>query len=270
MATQFETAPAEIVSVGRIINRAFAVISSNPGVVLGIAFLLGALPNIVLNFFSQRFQVGLQGSPDPEMIRDYVVIGGVTMIISVMLAMIVQGALVRTTVAFSEGRRASFGESLTAGLSVVLPLIGLAIIVGISVMFGFILFFVPGVMLYIMWCVAAPALVEERTGVFGALGRSRQLTKGVRWKVFGLQLIVVVFSWVLSAIMGVAMIAMNGGITGLANNSAAGLSISSIILSAIIGTLINTFWSTAQTSLFIELRNWKDGPQTQNLKDIFA
>jgi hypothetical protein len=29
-------------------------------------------------------------------------------------------------------------------------------------------------------------------------------------------------------------------------------------------------WATFQTSLYVELRNWKDGPQTQTLDAIFA
>jgi len=35
------------------------------------------------------------------------------------------------------------------------------------------------------WAVAAPALVIERAGVFGALGRSRELVRGNGWNVFG-------------------------------------------------------------------------------------
>ena len=268
MATQFDSPPAATVSVGRIINRAFAVIASNPAVVLGIAFLLGALPSVVVSFFSQRLQQGLLA--DPDRIRDVIFISIGSVLIGVMLAMIVQGALVRATVAFAEGRRASFGESLTAGLRLAFPLVLLAIIVGVCVMIGFMLIIVPGIILYLMWCVAAPVLVEERTGVFGALGRSRRLTKGARWKVFGLQLIIVVFYWLFSAVLGFAMIAANGGINHLATNVATGLPISWLIINAIIATLINTFWSTAQTSLYIELRNWKDGPENHNLEDIFA
>src|SRR3546814_7670999 len=90
---------------------------------------------------------------------------------------LVQGALVRATIAHTEGRRASFGESAAAWLVVALPLSGLSILAAIGIWLGLILLIVPGIMLFCMWAVVAPALVEERTGVFGVFGRSRELTK---------------------------------------------------------------------------------------------
>ena len=48
---------------------------------------------------------------------------------------------------------------------------------------------VPGLMMAVAWIVAAPALVVERTGVFGAFSRSAQLTRGRRWVLFALGVI---------------------------------------------------------------------------------
>jgi hypothetical protein len=59
---------------------------------------------------------------------------------------------------------------------------------------GFLLLIVPGVILMVMWYVAVPACVLEKTGPVRSLGRSRELTKGYRWKVFGLILLVYVLS----------------------------------------------------------------------------
>ena len=46
--------------------------------------------------------------------------------------------------------------------TVIIPLIGLSILVAIGVVLGFVFLIVPGVILYLTWSVAAPALVEER------------------------------------------------------------------------------------------------------------
>jgi len=43
----------------------------------------------------------------------------------------------------------------------------------------------PGLIVFTMWFVATPACVVERLGPFRSMGRSRQLTKGHRWKIFG-------------------------------------------------------------------------------------
>jgi uncharacterized membrane protein len=97
-----------------------------------------------------------------------------------------------------------------AGLVVVLPLIGLGILHSLAVAVGFMLLIVPGVMLYMMWSVAAPALVAERNSVFAAFGRSRFLTRGARWKIFALQLVIIVIYGMVSSSLGVMLIAVNG------------------------------------------------------------
>src|SRR3546814_14987545 len=64
-------------------------------------------------------------------------------IVSMVFYALVQGALVRATIAHTEGRRASFGESAAAGLAVALPLIGLSILAAIGIWLGLILLIVP-------------------------------------------------------------------------------------------------------------------------------
>ena len=122
-------------------------------------------------------------------------------VFAMVIAALVQGALTRAVVSANEGRRASFGECLATGLHVFLPLIGLSILFSIGVGIGFVLLFVPGIILLLMWAVAVPALVVERTGVFGAFGRSAELTKGSRWKILGLFLVLLGGYWLLSILL---------------------------------------------------------------------
>jgi hypothetical protein len=255
------------VSIGRVFGRAFGTIGGNPVATLGIAFLFGALPSLLVGYLIQARTV------------DFVTILGplgtiaaalVTAVVGIALAMITQGALVRATVAHSEGRRSSFGESAAAGLVVVLPLFGMAILSGLGILAGFLLLIVPGVILYVMWSVAAPALVEERLGPVAALGRSRELTRGARWKVFGLLLVVTVISWIFSAIIGLVSVMWYGGPADFASAAAAGLPLAYYAINAVFQTLSLAIWGVIQTSLYVELRDWKDGPATAKLADIFG
>jgi uncharacterized membrane protein len=66
----------------------------------------------------------------------------------------------------------------------ILPLIGIAIIVGIAMVGGFILLVVPGVLVALALCVAFPVRIAERRGVFASIQRSRDLTRGYRWRIF--------------------------------------------------------------------------------------
>lgn len=267
MATM-TTPLGEPISVGRILGRTFAAIAANPLVFLGVAFVFGALPSLILSYFGQEYRAELATQPNGLRDGTFLTIG--SGIIGLVLASIVQGALVRATVAYAEGRRASIGESVAAGMRVVLPLIGLSIVVAVCVFFGFALLLVPGIILYLMWSVAAPALVEEQVGIFGALGRSRRLSKGARWKIFGLELVIVIIVLIVSATLGYLSLSLQGGFAALARASRTGLPLALLIGNAIVSTLLNAVWSSAQTSLYVDLRDWKDGPQTAHLGDVFA
>src|SRR3546814_9355065 len=160
MATQTDDI-VETVSIGRILSRTGAVLAANPVTMFGIAFVFGAIPAVLVSWF----QVSLRTSIlDRYRMMGVIAVAIVAGIVSMVFYALVQGALVRATIAHTEGRRASFGESAAAGLAVALPLIGLSILAAIGIWLGLILLIVPGIMLFCMWAVVAPALVEERTG----------------------------------------------------------------------------------------------------------
>jgi hypothetical protein len=54
---------------------------------------------------------------------------------------------------------------------------------------GLALLVVPGIILMVMWYVAVPVCVVENAGPEQSLRRSAALTKGLRWKVFGIFLV---------------------------------------------------------------------------------
>lgn len=244
--------------IGRVFARAFSTIGANPLSVFGIAFLFGALPGALVSLATQALA-------STGLMLGFTLAGIAGLLASVTFSMMTQGALVRITVAHADGRRATAGEALGAGLRAVLPLFALGLLMTLAVGFGLTLLVVPGVILYVIWSVAAPALVEERCGVFAAFARSRFLTKGARWKIFALELVVLVFYWLIAAVIGVGAIfashVVNGGVQ---------TTIWSLLWSAAAKTLTAAVWGTIQTSLYVELRDWKDGPARGRLADIFA
>jgi hypothetical protein len=253
-------------SVGRVFTRGFGVIASNPLTVLGIAFVFGAVPSVVLSWFQQRL---LATSMDRLQVLGSVGVVLGSLLISLVIQAFVQGSLVRAALAYARGERASFGECARASLAVLLPLVGLAVLMGLAVWVGLMIFLVPGIILYVMWAVASPALVAERTGVVGAFGRSRFLTRGARWKVFGVSVILLIAYYIFLLAFGAATLTVTGGNVSatLAGN---GLPVTWILVAVISSTIVNTVWSTVQTSLYVELRNWKEGLPEQALEDIFA
>jgi hypothetical protein len=114
------------------------------------------------------------------------------------------------------GRPVRLVESLNVGLHRILPLIGLAFVGGFLVGLGVVLLIIPGLILYTMWLVGVPACVVERLGPWTSLRRSRELTKGHRWGVFAVALLLLFPNLGSSMIQSVltALAGQTAGLTG--------------------------------------------------------
>ncbi|WP_157220354.1 hypothetical protein [Flavisphingomonas formosensis] len=246
-------------SLSEVLEQGMAAIRSDPVVTLGIAFLFGTLPNLIFEWTVRGFSANAFSMPVGTTFTTAAAVGG---IIVGFGALIGQAALMRVTASHRSGRAMGFGEAIGGALRVTGPLLLLIIIMILGLIVGLILLVVPGIILSIMWAVAMPALVIERDGVIRALGRSRQLTAGARWKIFGCAVLLTI---VLGLLTGV--VAIIGGVVG-------GLANSPVLLgklpSAVLQTLTTAYGSTVIASLFLELRDWKDGPETEALSEIFA
>lgn len=263
MATMIET--DEGMSVGRVFSRGFGVIADNPGTVFGIAFLFGAIPSVVLGWFQQSL---MATEMDSSQMTGALGVGLASGIVSLIIQSLVQGALVRATLAYTRGERATVAQCVSASLTVILPLIGLAILMALGIWIGMLFLLVPGIILFVMWSVASPALVAERTGVFAAFGRSRYLTKGARWKVFGVE-VIILFAYYLFISIFAALAFSTVGFNPM-TFVAGGFPIAWFLATAVSSTLVSMVWSTVQSSLYVELRNWKEGLPEQSLEEIFS
>lgn len=278
MATAAADGDDRGVSIGRVFSRAFGTIGSNPVATLGIALLFSALPWVVIIYVIGSW--GVQAFATLGMTAT-IAVALFSALVFILLAMITQGALVRATVAYSQGRKASFAESAMAGLAVVLPLFLLGLLSGLGFVLGLMLLVVPGVMLYVMWSVAAPALVEERLGPIEAFRRSLYLTRGARWKIFALMLVLVVIYWLFTtAVQSLGMIwlapgsmeadSMGGPGMDPMQEAMSSFMVGFLIVTVVSGTLTSAVWGVIMSSLYVELRDWKDGPRTEQLAEIFG
>lgn len=251
------------VSIGRIFNRAFGVMGNNPGVVFGVALILGAGPQLLYTLLvGTNAALVRQGSFAGAAIGTSLLM----LLISIVSRSLVAGCITRATVAYSQGRRASLGECLSVAISRFVPVIAVSFLFGLAVMLGMVLLIVPGVMLAVMWAVVVPVTVEERTGIFGAFGRSQDLTRGARWKIFGLFLLLLLIAIGIGIAAGLVS-AMMIGISY--TNPAVSLTTSAILFNVIVTTIASALWASLQTALFVELREWKDGPMETKLGEIF-
>jgi hypothetical protein len=252
------------VSIGRIFSRAFGVMGSNPAVVFGVALVLGAGPQILyFLLIGSKLTAARTGVPFGA-----ATIGSslLVFLISMIARSLVSGCITRATVAYSQGRRASLGECLRIALERFLPVIAVSLLFGIMVVFGMIFLIAPGIILAVMWAVVVPVTVEEPVGVLGAFNRAQALTKGARWKIFGLFLLLLL----IGIGIGIIAVLVSTMVLGISYQSpTVALTASAILINVIVSTVSAAFWSSLQTSLFVELREWKDGPLDTKLGEIF-
>ena len=251
--------------IGNVFSRAFGVMKEAAPVVFGVSLLFGAIPQAIWSFFMPSLLVGLRPGDSSAIVAVAIIAGLVTLVLN----LIVQAALVRVVIAHGEGRGISIPQAISTGISIILPLLGLAILAWLGIMVGMILLVVPGIIVLLMWCVAGPALVDERAGIIASLGRSRYLTKGARWKIFGLFAVLIVVMWIFLFVIGLLSLAGSMDATAQAMAGQAP-SMVSVLIGLIFNTLLMGFWATMLTSLFVELRNWKDGLAPDNLAEVFS
>src|SRR5262249_48616043 len=125
--------------------------------------------------------------------------------LSVVMDALSQAILLYGAFEVMRGRPMNLAASARIGLRRFLPVLGVAIAVPFLTALASIFLIVPGVIVYTRWFVAMPACVVEGLGSSASMARSGELTKGQRWKVFGLWLaawmIVLIVQSVLEAVI---------------------------------------------------------------------
>jgi hypothetical protein len=254
--------PEASVDVGRVLGRGFEALKAN-----FIPFLLVALLLVGLPAFLAQYLPSAGLDPDrPELVLTFDYWGAllVSMFAALLGNALLQGVLVRSTILTLSGREPDLGGSAMLALRLLLPIIGLSICVGFLIAFGFLLLVVPGIMAYCAFSVAVPALVEEREGVSASMGRSRDLTRGSRWQVFLLVVLLWIFSTVVAAVAGVIAGVSPWGTALAPDPIVAGLS------SGVASSLTGLIGTVVTAALYVELREVKEGTSTQELATVFA
>jgi len=190
-------APREALNMGRVVSKTSGAIGRNGSTLFVLALVLGVAPQLAASFLQARANPATSGLPGGGFTGPFFI----TILISSVLSILLQAAVIRGVLDDLNGRRPQIADCLSAGLKVILPLLAIGIVSGTAIGLGFILLIVPGVILAMRWLVALPVRVAEGPGVFAALARSTQLTKGNRWALFGLVFGYWVVIWITMAVL---------------------------------------------------------------------
>jgi hypothetical protein len=252
--------PTAKLSFGRVIQETFGVCRRNFAAFLTLIVGCFAAPAVVIGLGVMQMRAGMSGAG--------VALAGLGYLAMLAGAAILQPAMIHGAVADLNGRRATAGECLQTGLRHAVPVFLILMISVVAFMFGFILLFVPGLMMITAWLVAGPSQVVERTGVFGAFTRSGALTKGNRWRIFGLlALYVIVYGAIQQTLLNLAGVGFAA--QAQAGNPLSILSPGYAVVMALL-TVANTLVSYVGLAvIYYELRRVKEGVGPEALAAIF-
>ncbi|MEO8374952.1 MAG: hypothetical protein ABI471_06995 [Sphingomonas bacterium] len=274
MESHFQDAPDYGFSIPRVFTRAFATIAGNPGAALGIAFLFGALPMMGYHYLENAWpevtSVTItpgQPTPMPPHFWPHLLYALGILVLNSVIGTVVQGAFAPLVLAQDARRRLSSGEVAVFGFSALVPLILLGLVIGVVVIAASLFLLIPGIIISLIWAVAAPALVIEHCGIRAALARSRMLTAGARVRILVIMLVIG------GVAIGCDLLAdrLAGNYYGSADGLfGSGVSIGYLVTKLVGDTAVTLFIAAMIGALYVELRNWKDSTPTDALIEIFA
>lgn len=270
-------------SMGSVISRLFGVLGRNLLLFLLLSVLLVGLPTGAFAYIQLSAMTPLMNPAappaDPSAMMSSLFsplrigLGVAAWLASIIGNAVLQGAVIHATVSDLSGRRPTFGECLGTGFRFFLPLVAIGIIFGICFALGFIIFVVPGVLLALAWCVAAPAEVMERVGIFNSFGRSAELTRNHRGAILVLAIALVVVQWivqtVISAVLGIGMGGAAAASPAVAGAGFQSLFVVQTVTSLVLATLFASIGQAGIASVYFELRQAKDGVGADQLAAVF-
>jgi hypothetical protein len=235
--------------VGRVLSRT-ATIFSQHFVIFFLVAVVAAAPTVLLVQRNMDAMVGGTQSTDLFLMM------GIGIVLAMVLGMLSQAVMLHAAFQAMRLRAVSLGDSLRVGLARVIPILLLAIVMGLLMGLAFLLLIVPGLILLTMWWVATPACVVERTGPWTSLKRSAALTKGHRWKIFGLILLLFIVNIIVSQIIEVVVLSV-------------GSDILSILGRLLWGALFGAYYAIAVVMTYHDLRVAKEGIDIEQIAAVF-
>ena len=230
--------------LGRVARDTLAITGRRPVFVIGLSFLLAGVPNLLGGIFASHVH-----SPVSFFFSGW---GLLHTLVVIFLATFLTASLYRLSLGELQGETPAPSEVFTTGAQLFLPLFAVNIMYFVAVGLGLILLIVPGVMLALAWCMAGPALFAEQTGITQSFGRSAQLTRGNRWRLFGLFLLFGIASAIAQSLFSAVGLAVSYAAEGLFSGPR-------LVGSAILATISTALATPGLAAVYVQLREPRGG-----------
>lgn len=230
-------------SVGTVLSRGFSVWTSNLPLFFGVS-LVCYLPLMLIP------------AADPANPMSGLLTIFATIVVQALVGAIVSAAVIRGVFEQLRGSRASFGDSVGVAFRSLGRILGTSFLTGILIMVWSLLLVFPGIMKACAYFAAVPTAVVEGSGPAESLSRSKKLTDGYRWHIFGLLLVSGVIGMIIGGLAGVLFRGVTGPVQTL---------LIAVIPNAIAGSLGAVFYGVG----YYQLRVAKEGIDIEQLASVF-
>lgn len=247
---------------GELLQQCFALTAAHfvPLVVIAAVFNLPQLAGQVLLHGSPSLGTG-QPSAD-DLAAGAGVVG--LSIVGWLLWPIAQGAAIFLVSGSFTGRSVSLGEAFKNGVRRWPSLLAFGIAYGILTFLGFFAVIVGAIIVAIMFFVGPPAIVVEGVGWTDGFGRSRQLTRGHRWTIFFLALVVgLIVGFAPYAAIGVLAVA-----TGGVDAATGALSLGFVLAAWAVGAVGYAVMTVLPVVIYFNLRVAKEAFDTDQIASM--
>jgi hypothetical protein len=219
--------------VGAVLSRAWSVFTGNIIFFLAVPLLTNAIYFLISHGTGKVYaalgiapSVVVVGSPAMMAGRLWIIalISMITLVIYLCLYMFGQGVLLTGAFQRLRGEPLHVGAALQRASARFLPLVAASILVTLALMgvalgcfaivwvlsrvlggFATVLglgTFIPMIMLYVMWSVVVPACLVEGLGPVASMTRSADLTRGHRWQIVGIMLLLILIAIAVLIVVG--------------------------------------------------------------------
>ena len=218
---------------------------------LALVFLLAAIPSIVQQY---EAKTGLLNATRPDRPGFWLTLM-TPVLISLLTTPFVHGVATVMCLDNLRGARTSLSAAASVAAQAYPRMLGMYLCVVIGYMLGMIFLIIPGIMFAVACWVVTPSCMAEGLGPIESIKRSAALTKGYRWKLFGLALVL--------ALLGGVVVAMFIPVGKLAGPLVGGVG------QAIFGAVVGVFGIAVGSTTYIALREAREGMSTTRLAAVF-
>lgn len=181
---------------------------------------------------------------------------GLMMVLSLISSAFCDALVIFGTFQDMRHLRFQASKSIAVGISSFLPMLAVSLLISVVQLGGLLLLIIPGYVVSAVLAVSMQACVIEHKGPVESMSRSASLTKGSRWKIFGVFAATGIIYQITSHVIGIVF---------AHNDSSYALAFANSVLMIVWAT----YQAVAQTVIYHDLRASKEGVDLEQIAAVF-